>query len=174
MRDTLQDLRYGLRALKASPSFTIVAVLALALGIGATTAIFSVVDRVMLRPLPYPEPDRLVSLAVGAGSLIGANSLAHTDYFDWRARNHVFEEMTMFRGGTPRTLTGREEATQIRCADVTASFFRTFRVQPMLGRSFTEAEDKPGAPKVILLTYASWQSRFGGREVLGTSLTAAL
>ena len=165
MRDTFQDLRYGLRAFKASPSFTLVAVLALALGIGATTAIFSVVDRVMLRPLPYPEPDRLVSLAVGG------NSLPHPDYFDWRARNHVFEEMAMVRGASPRTLTGLDEATQIRCADATASFFPTFRVQPMLGRPFTDAEDKPGAPKVILLTYASWQNRFGGRDILGTSLT---
>ncbi len=171
MRDIFQDLRYGLRAFKASPSFTIVAVLALALGIGATTAIFSVVDRVMLRPLPYPEPDRLVSVAVGAGSMIGENSLPHPDYFDWRGRNQVFDDMAMMRGASPRTLTGRDEATQIRCADATASFFRTFRVQPMLGRPFTEAEDKPGAPKVILLTYTTWQSRFGGRDVLGTSLT---
>src|SRR5271163_4698210 len=107
MRDIFQDLRYGLRAFRASPSFTIVAVLALALGIGSTTAIFSVVDRVMLRPLPYPEPDRLVS--------IGGDSLPHPDYFDWRARNQVFEEMAMFRGASPRTLTGLADATQIRC-----------------------------------------------------------
>ena len=79
MRDAFQDLRYGLRAFKANPSFTLVAVLAL--GIGSTTAIFSVVDRVMLRPLPYSEPDRLVSIGVQG------NILAHTDYFDWRERN---------------------------------------------------------------------------------------
>ncbi len=171
MRDILQDLRYGLRAFKASPSFTLVAVLALALGIGATTAIFSVVDRVMLRPLPYPEPDRLVSLGVGAGSIIGANSLPHPAYFDWRARNQVFEDMAMYRGASPLTLTGSGEATQIRVATATASFFRTFRVQPMLGRPFTEAEDTFGAAKVLLLTYSTWQSRFGGRDILGTSLT---
>src|SRR5579863_9367304 len=91
MRDIFLDLRYGLRAFKASPAFTIVAVLAVALGIGATTAIFSVVDRVMLRPLPYPEPDRLVSLG----------NLPHPEYFDWRARNDVFEEMAVVTGGSP-------------------------------------------------------------------------
>jgi putative ABC transport system permease protein len=162
MRDILQDLRYGLRTFKSSPSFTLVAVLALALGIGATTAIFSVVDRVMLRPLPYPEADRIVSLG----------NLPHPEYFDWRARNDVFEEMTVVTGGSPRTLTGLGEATQIRCASAAAGFFKTFRVQPMLGRAFTEAEDKAGAPKVIVLTYSSWQSRFGGsRDILGRSLT---
>jgi predicted permease len=157
-----QDLRYAFRAFKGSPAFTIVAVLALALGIGATTAIFSVVDRVMLRPLPYPEADRLLSLG----------NLPHPEYFDWRARNDVFEEMAVATGGGPRTLTGLGEATQIRCASAAASFFKTFRVQPLLGRSFTEAEDKPGAPKVMLLTYSSWQHRFSGaRDILGKSLT---
>ena len=157
-----QDLRYALRAFKGSPAFTIVAVLALALGIGATTAIFSVVDRVMLRPLPYSEPDRLLSLG----------NLPHPEYFDWRARNDMFEEMAVVTGGGPRTLTGLGEATQIRCASAAASFFKTFRVQPLLGRAFTGAEDKPDAPKVILLTYSSWQNRFNGaRDILGKSLT---
>jgi putative ABC transport system permease protein len=166
LEQLLQDLRYALRTFKGSPAFTIVAVLALALGIGATTAIFSVVDRVMLRPLPYPEPDRLVSIGVN-GYVI-----AHTDYFDWREHNHVFEDMTMTRGAGPHTLTSLAEPAQIRSAGVTASFFHTFRVQPILGRAFTEAEDKPGAPKVILLTYDSWQTRFGGApDILGKSLT---
>ena len=163
MRDIFQDIRYGLRAFKGNPAFTLVAVLALALGIGATTAIFSVVDRVMLRPLPYPEPDRLVSVG---------DSIAHPDYFDWRARNHVFEDMTIVRGAGPATLTGLDEASQLDWASATASFFRVFRVQPLLGRPFTDAEDKPGAPKVILLTYSAWQTRFGGaRDILGRSLT---
>jgi predicted permease len=163
MRDEIfQDLRYGFRAAKANPSFTMVAVLALALGIGAATAIFSVVDRVMLRPLPYPEADRLVSLG----------NLPHPEYFDWRARNDVFEEMAVVTGGGPRTLTGLGEATQMLCGTAAASFFKTFRVQPMLGRAFTEAEDKTGAPKVMVLTYSSWQNRFGGaRDILGRSLT---
>jgi putative ABC transport system permease protein len=163
MRDILQDIRYGLRSFKANPAFTIVAVLALALGIGATTAIFSVVDRVMLRPLPYPEPERLVSVGY---------TLAHHDYFDWRARNHVFEDMAIVRGPSPATLTGLDEASQLDLASATASFFQVFRVQPMMGRPFTEAEDKPGAPKVLLLTYSAWQTRFGGaRDILGRSLT---
>src|SRR5271155_5370803 len=103
MRDIFQDIRYGLRAFKGNPAFTFVAVLALALGIGATTAIFSVVDRVMLRPLPYPEPESLVAIS------FGKNPAAHTDYFDWRAHNEVFEDLTMLRGPSPRTLTGLDE-----------------------------------------------------------------
>jgi predicted permease len=163
MRDILQDIRYGLRSLKANPAFTIVALVALALGIGATTAIFSVVDRVMLRPLPYPEPERLVSVGF---------TLAHPDYFDWRARNQVFEDMAIVRGPAPATLTGLDEASQLDLASATASFFQVLRVQPMMGRPFTEAEDKPGAPKVVLLTYGAWQTRFGGaRDILGRSLT---
>ncbi|MGA3201613.1 MAG: ABC transporter permease [Bryobacteraceae bacterium] len=157
------DIRYGLRTFTATPGFTLVAVLALALGIGATTAIFSVVDRVMLRPLPYPEPDRLVSVG---------DSIAHPDYFDWRARNHVFEDMAIVRRASPATLTGVAEASELDLASATASFFQVFRVQPMMGRPFTEAEDKPGAPKVLLLTYSAWQTRFGGaRDILGRSLT---
>ena len=93
------------------------------------------------------------------------------DYLEWRARNHVFEQMAAY-GSTDPTLTSAGEPTVLKCGTATQSFFRTFRVQPMLGRAFTLAEDQPGAAKVVLLTYGLWQRRFGGaRDILGRSLT---
>jgi putative ABC transport system permease protein len=171
MRELLRDLQYGLRVFARNPTFTLVALLALALGIGATTAIFSVVDTVLLKPLPYPRSDRIVAIGLtGFGD--PQNSIAMApDYLEWRARNHVFEEMAAY-GSANQTLTGAGEPTVLKCGSVTQSFFRTFRVQPILGRDFTPAEDRPRAAKVILLTYGLWQRRFGGvRDILGRSLT---
>ena len=167
----MRDVQYGLRLFARNPTFTIVALLALALGIGATTAMFSVVDTVLLKPLPYPESDRIVSIGLtGFGPAQNAVALA-PDYLEWRARNHVFEQMAAY-GSTDPTLTGDGEPTVLKCGSATQSFFRTFRVQPMLGRAFTLAEDQPGAAKVVLLTYGLWQRRFGGaRDILGKSLT---
>jgi len=169
MRGVLQDLQYGLRVFARNPTFTFVALLALALGIGATTAIFSVVDTVLLKPLPYPQSDRIVSVGLTG---FGPSPIAMApDYVEWRARNHVFDEMAAYDNANP-TLTGEGEPTVLKCASVTQSFFRTFRVQPMLGRAFMPSEDQPGGPKVILLTYGLWQRRFGGvHDILGKSLT---
>ena len=145
MRDLLQDLQYGLRVFARNPTFTLVALLALALGIGATTAIFSVVDTVLLKPLPYPRSDRIVAIGL-TGFGFGQDSLALApDYLEWHARNHVFEEMAAYSGSSS-TLTGAGEPTVLHCGQATRSFFRTLRVQPMLGRAFTPAEDQPGAP----------------------------
>src|SRR6202049_1204800 len=170
MACALQDTRYALRTMRRTPGFTFIAVLVLALGIGATTAIFSVVDTVLLKPLPYPESDRIVSIGLtGFGPAQNSVALA-PDYLEWRARNHVFEEMAAYGSADP-TLTGAGEPTVLKCGSATQSFFRTFRVQPMLGRAFTPAEDQPGAAKVILLTYGLWRRRFGGAsDILGRSL----
>ncbi len=169
MRNLLQDVQYGLRVFARNPTFTIVALLALALGIGATTVIFSVVDTVLLKPLPYAQPDRLVSIGL-TGFPDDTLALA-PDYLEWRARNHVFEEMAAYSSSTP-TLTGAGDPTRLECGLVTQSFFRTFRIQPILGRAFTTAEDQPDAGKVVLLTNGLWQRRFGGaRDILGRSLT---
>jgi putative ABC transport system permease protein len=169
MRELLQDLQYGVRVFARNPTFTLVALLALALGIGATTAIFSVVDTVLLKPLPYSQPDRIVSVGLTG---FGDDSIAlGPDYIEWRARNHVFEEMAGY-SATQFTLTGAGDPVRIDCGRVTESFFRTLGIQPMLGRAFTPGEDQPGGPKVILLTYGFWQRRFGGtREILGRSIT---
>jgi putative ABC transport system permease protein len=152
-----------------SPTFTIVALLALALGIGATTVIFSLVDTVLLKPLPYSQPDRIVSVGLTG---FGDNSLALApDYLEWRSRNHVFEEMAAY-GNARLTLTGEGEPTVLKCGRATQSFFRTFRVQPALGRAFTPAEDKPSAARVILLSHGLWQRQFGSAQnILGRSLT---
>ena len=171
MRDLIQDLQYGLRVFAKNPTFTFVALLALALGIGATTAIFSVVDTVLLKPLPYPRSDRIVSVGLTGFGHPNIPVAMSPDYLEWRARNHVFDEMAAYSSAS-RTLTGAGEPTVLKCGSVTQSFFRTFRVQPVLGRAFTHEEDQPGAPKVVLITYGMWQRNFGGgRDVLGKSLT---
>jgi putative ABC transport system permease protein len=167
---TLQDTRYALRSMRRSPGFTFTAVLVLALGIGATSTIFSIVDTVLVKPLPYLQGDRIVSIGLTGFGQWSALAFA-PDYLDWRARNHVFEEMAAYEGTNP-ALTEAGEPTVLHCERVTQSFFRTLRVQPILGRAFTPAEDRPGAGKVILITYGLWQRRFGGtRNILGKSLT---
>jgi putative ABC transport system permease protein len=169
MRDFLQDLRYGIRVFAKNPTFTLVALLALALGIGASTAIFSVVDTVLLKPLPYPQPDRIVSVGLTG---LGDDSLAlGPDYVDWRARNHVFDEMAGYTWSS-FTLTNAGDPVRMEFGRVTASFFHTLGLQPMLGRAFTSAEDQPGGPRVILLTHSLWQSRYAGaRDILGRTVT---
>jgi predicted permease len=169
MRDLFQDVQYALRIFARNPTFTLVALLALALGIGVTAVIFSVVDTVLLKPLPYPQPDRIVSIGMTG---FGDDSLALApDYLDWRARNHIFEAIGGYRSAT-FTLTGAGDPARIDCGLMTQSLFGTLRIQPVLGRAFTRAEDQPGAQKVILLTYGLWQRRFAGsRDILGKSLT---
>src|SRR5579872_2884512 len=169
MRDLLQDTQYGLRQFARNPAFTIVALLALALGIGATTTIFSVVDTVLLKPLPYPHADRIVSIGYTG---FGDDSLGFVpDYLDWRARNHVFETIGIY-GSNTLTWNGMGDPARIRCGRLTQSALGLFGVQPMLGRAFTPAEDQPQGQKVVLLTHGFWQRRLGAsRDVLGKSLT---
>lgn len=167
MDTLLKDIHYGIRNLLKRPGFTLVAVVTLALGIGANTAIFSVVNAVLLRPLPYPNADRLV--AVSENSLEAPDiSVAYPDYLDWRAQQSVFEEMAarlpaggVITGDNPERVIGRF---------VTASFFSTLGVQPSLGRGFTEAEDHPGGPSVMVLSHALWQRRFGAADPIGRTI----
>lgn len=164
-----QDLRNSVRMLVKRPGFTFVAIITLALGIGASTAIFSVVNAVLLRPLPYPEADRLV--AISERSLEDpVISVGYPDYLDWRARQSVFEEMSarMPMGGV---IVGANEPERVIGRLVTSSFFSTLRVQPMLGRAFTEAEDKPGAQPVMVISFGLWQRQFGGADdAIGKSI----
>src|SRR4029077_13670846 len=137
-----QDLRYGLRLLAKSPGFTIVAVLTLALGIGANTAIFRVVNDVILRPLPFAAPERLV--AVWATSLrngYSRNPSSYLDFTDWRAQNHVFERMAAFHT-TDFTLTGTDEPAHVFGAVVSADLFPVLGAQAKLGRTFRPEEDE--------------------------------
>jgi len=164
MRTFLQDLRYGLRMLFKNLGFTVVAALALALGIGANTAIFSVVNAVLLRPLPFDEPDRVVMLwgSSEQGKALGYDSLAVSgpNYIDWRDQNHVFERMAAFRAWF-WNLTSGQEPEQIQGARVSPAFFSTLGVKPILGRAFLPEEDRAGADKVVIIGYGLWQRRFG-------------
>jgi putative ABC transport system permease protein len=160
----VKDIHYAIRTLIKRPSFTLVAVLTLAIGIGANTTVFSVVNAVLLRPLPYPNPDRLVALS--ETSLEDPDvAISYPDYLDWRAQQTVFEEMTarlpaggVITGNDPERVIGRY---------VTASFFSTLGVQPFLGRGFNEDEDRAGSARVMVLSYGLWQRRFGNADPVG-------
>ncbi|MDA2936770.1 ABC transporter permease [Acidobacteria bacterium AH-259-A15] len=161
MSALLQDLRYGVRMLTKNPGFTVVAVLTLALGIGANTAIFSVVNGVLLHPLPYPDSDRLVMLwetYVQKGWFQGSASLPN--FTDWRERNQTFEEMAAFRT-TGANLSGEDQPDRVTVADVTHRFFSILGVETALGRTFLPEEDQPGRAKVVVLSHGLWERRFG-------------
>src|SRR5258707_4258907 len=157
----LANLRYTLRQIVKNPGFFLVAIAALALGIGANTAIFSAVDAVLLRPLPYANPGRLVMVWEDA-SFIGfaLNTPAPANYVDWKAQNQVFTDMTATRYTTAK-LTGDRQPEQLSGRKVTPNFFDVLGVQPAVGRQFTEAEAKAQSP-VVALSHNLWQRRYGG------------
>ena len=162
METLWQDLRYGFRMLARNPGFTAVAVLTLALGIGANTTIFSVVNAVLLRPLPYPEPDHLVFLNEHPqGRKEMDFSVSLPAFEDWSAQNRVFERLACFRGDS-FNLTGHGQPERIRGLMVSGTFFSTIGVAPVLGRTFTPKDDRPGAAPTVVLSHRLWQRRFAG------------
>jgi putative ABC transport system permease protein len=161
-----QDLRFGFRQLLGKPGFTAIAILSLALGIGANTAIFSLVDAVLLRPLPFHDPDRLVMVWEDAAKIgFPRNTPAPANYADWKAQNQVFEDMAAINWRT-YNLTDEGEPEKVEAQGVTANFFQLLGVKPELGRVFTQEEDKPDGNKVALVSYGLWQRRFGGDPAL--------
>jgi len=171
MNTILQDLRYAFRQLRKAPGFTAVAVLTLALGIGANTAIFSVIDAVLLRPLPFKDPGRVVAVKTTEPDRRDDIGVSYPAFLDWRSRNHVFEGISAFRTDD-FTLTGNGEPAHLRGAIVSANLPSLLGVLPMLGRSFLPAEDHPEAGLPILLGDRFWRDRFGSdRKILGQSLT---
>jgi putative ABC transport system permease protein len=165
-----QDVSYGARTLLKKPAFTLVAVLTLGLGIGANTAIFSVVNAVLLRPLPYTESDRLVWLTERHEE-IASRWVSYPNFLDWRARSQSFEAMAAIRGWQ-MTMTGDGEALSINARMVTADYFRVMRARPLYGRDFIGDEDRYGAPNVTVISHAFWQSQFGGDpEAVGKTIT---
>jgi predicted permease len=160
MHTLLQDLRYGFRLLLKNPGFSVVAVLTLALGIGANTAIFTVVNAVLLRPLPYPEAGRLVWLSERSEE-IPTRWISYANFLDWQARNQSFEALATIRGWQ-MTLTGGNEAQSINARMVSADYFRVMGARPLLGRDFLGDTDRFGAPGVTVLSHTFWQSQFGG------------
>jgi putative ABC transport system permease protein len=165
-----QDLRYAVRSYAKAPSFTAVVLVTLALGIGASTAIFSLVNGLLLRPLPYPESDRLVYLneVTPRGDQI---SVSWPNFVDWRARQHSFEALALSRGES-LTLTGVERPERLRARRVSGNFFDVLGVRAARGRLFTAEQDRATTPADVVVTYAFWQDRLGGSpDVLGTALT---
>lgn len=172
MNSTLQDLKYSIRTLAKSPGFTAVAILTLALGIGANTAIFGVVNAVLLRPLPFQNPSRLV-WSWGNCPLCDHGAVSPADFLDYRAQNRSFESYgAMAVGDSLFNLTGNDKPIQIKGSMVTAGFFDTLGIQPRYGRVFRESDEKTTDPEAVILSHHLWQDRFGGDpSVIGKSVS---
>ncbi|PYK98277.1 MAG: ABC transporter permease, partial [Verrucomicrobia bacterium] len=170
----LQDLRYAVRMLVKQPAFTFIVVITFALGIGANTAVFSVVNAVVLRPLPFQQPQDLVDLALydvreGPENVLGS-SVSYPDFEDWRAQNRVFERVAVYVNRS-LTLTDGKQATHVVGEAVSGELFTLLGVKPLLGRTFTAKEDEPGNRDVIL-SYPVWQTQFAGdQSIIGKSIT---
>jgi predicted permease len=167
-----QDLRYALRQLRKSPGFTVVAVLTLALGIGANTAIFSVVNAVLLNPLPFPNASRIVSLFEATPNF-PRGSISYPNFLDWQRDNRAFEAIAAFRW-TDGAITGVGEAEEVQARRVSATFFPILGVNPILGRNFTPDEDRRGANPTALISEGLWKRKFGrDPNVIGKRLIVA-
>ncbi len=171
MLDSLiQDLRFGARILRKNPGFAIVAVLTLALGIGANTAIFSVINSVLLKPLPFRDPERLVRVFSTRQSA-EFYPVSGEDYFDWQSQNRAFQATTLFTSPQNFNASGAGEPETVSVASMQANFFSLLGVRPAEGRGFAEGEDQRGANHVAVLSYGFWQRHFGGRgDALGKSI----
>jgi len=158
----MNDLRFAIRQLCRNPGFTTVAVITLALGVGVNTMVFSLVNAVVLRPLPFQDPARLVFINENSPPRgFDRFGVSYPCYLDWKAQNSVFEDISLYYS-TSLNLTGRAEPERLPGAAVTASLFSLLGVQPVLGRHFTSQEGQPGAAPVALISYGLWQRRFGG------------
>jgi macrolide transport system ATP-binding/permease protein len=164
-----QDLHFALRQLRRSLGFTVTATLMLALGIGASVAIFGFVDAALIKPLPYKDPTRLVDVTESVKMFPRAN-LSYEDYRDWKKMNKVFSVMEVYTG-TGYLMNTPSGVEPVPAARVSAGFFRVLGVTPVLGRDFYDGEDQPGASDTVIVTYATWQARFGGRkDVIGQTV----
>src|SRR5262245_50409681 len=174
MQNILRDIRYSLRRLLQRPGFAAAAIITLALGIGANTAIFSVVNGVLLRPLPYPEPERIVRLFETVERTTMANDrmeVAPANFLDWQAQSQSFSGIAAYGFGN-LPLAGEGEAEVVPSAYVSANLFSVLGVAPLLGRTFTVEEDNPQNEFVALLSHGLWQRRFGGDpKVLGRTIS---
>jgi len=170
LEELLQDLRYGARMLRKNPGFTLVAVLTLALGIGANTALFSVVNGVLLNPLPYPHSEELVTLHESKPNF-DRGSISYPNFRDWQKNNHTFAFMAIARG-YGFSLTGLREAEQVRARFISSDFFPLLGVNPVIGRNFAPGEDEIGAAPIAMISAGLWKHKFGSSpNVLGKSLT---
>ncbi len=173
MSSLLQDLRFALRQLRKNPGFALTTILTLALGIGATTAMFSLINGVLLRPLPFPEPDRVMMIAPLDTSAVKAGvpeSTSYPDFFDWRKQQHSFDSIASYRRDS-HTLTGSGTPQNLDSEIVSSEFFRVLGINPTLGRGFVIEDEKPGT-HVAVLSYPLWQSTFGSApDIVGRNIT---
>ena len=173
MDSIIKDIRYGVRGLLKRPGFTAIALVALALGIGANTAIFSLVNAVVIRPLPFPDPDRLVWVYGNIRNGGSRASVSPPDFLDYRSQNKTFEQFAA-SGTQPLAvnLTGSGEPERLFASAVTGNYFDTFGISPAIGRTFTIDNEKPGSDQVTVLSHAFWQKRFGGdTDIVGKTIT---
>jgi len=167
--DSVKDLRYAARSFLKNPGFSLVAILALALGIGANSAMFSVVDAILLKPLPYAKPDQLVWVTQNI-PMFHADMATSLDYWEWRDQKQLFEDVAVYDAGN-FNLVGSGEPERVAAEAVSASFFRTLGVNTSLGRAFTEDEDKPGGANVAILSQALFRGRYGANPaILGQTI----
>src|SRR5689334_10069595 len=170
LQDTMQDLRYATRMLGKNSGFALIAILTLALGIGANTAIFSVVHSTLLEPLPFLHPEQLVELRQTEAAP-GDYPLTGEDYLDWRAQNSTFTDMSLYAWPSGTNARGPDAPEAVSVISTQANFFQLLGVSPYIGRVFATGEDSKGANRVVLLSYAFWKTHFGGRaDALGQTL----
>ena len=170
METLLQDVRYGARTLARTPGFTVIAILTLALGIGANSALFSVVNGVLLNPLPYPQPEQLASV-YSKSPEFEHGSITYPNFLDWQKDNRSFSELAAYRNDN-LFLTGTGEGERLRGWMISANFFKVLGVQPVLGRAFRPEEDVPGAEPVAMISEGVWNRKFGSaRDILGKPIT---
>src|SRR5262245_54067588 len=174
LESLIQDLRYSVRVLAKNPVFTLIAVGTLALGIGANTAVFSLVNGILLRPLPYTDPDRIVTVwnsfpAAGVRKF----GVAYKNTMDWKEQNHVFVSLAIYQAAstTSLNLTGISGAVRIQSARATGDFFQALNVVPLIGRTITTDDEQPGRDHVAVVGYDLWRQYFGGDpQVVGKSI----
>jgi predicted permease len=173
IENILQDVRYSFRLIKKNPVFTLVVLLTLALGIGANTAIFSFANGILLRPLPYPQSDRLVVIdetALKRG--INSMSVSFPNYLDWREQNTVFEDIGVYFGNNRFALSGIGQPEELRGSYISHGLFEILHASPIVGRTFTESEDRENEDDVVILGYDLWQRRFGGdQKIIGQKIS---
>jgi len=170
MNTLLQDIRYAIRTLAKAPAFTAIAVLTLALGIGANTALFSVVNGVLLSPLPYPHPNRIVAL-YSRTTMFNHSSISYPNFLDWQKQNNSFSELAAYRSDS-FNMTGRGRPQRVRTIMCSAGFFKILGVQPVIGRLFRTQDDHPGAAPVVILSNGFWHRSFGAsRQIIGQAIS---
>jgi predicted permease len=170
METLFQDVRYAIRTLKKSPGFTVVAVLTLSLGIGANTALFSVVNGVLLNPLPFTQPDQLIALHESKPNFEGG-SISYPNFFDWQEENHTFASMAIARSND-FSLTGSGDAEQVHGEFISSDFFRVLGVKLLTGRWFLPGEDRIGGAPIALISAALWEQKFSAApDILGKGIT---